>query len=285
MVEEQRNRSRRGTVTSTQDDTDGTRLAALLDDPVLAAAVQTATVDAEMIGIILGGSRGAGRGDAAADYDLLCVLSDDAYDRRRRRGAPAHWKGSVRPESGRPDDLGETCPRELAAAAANPGWWSYGHAHSQVLLDKTGEVARLMATIAVVPEARAQAETAAWFDAYLNAFYRSIKAWRRGDELGGRLHAADSVHYLAKALFYLQRRWPPYHDYLSDELPTLSIQGWPTGMVAATCLQLLRTGDPALQQQLASRVESLMRSHGHGGVVDAWGGDIARAQAHQFPGS
>jgi hypothetical protein len=68
----------------------------------------------------------------------------------------------------------------------------------------------------------ARVDVRAWFDAYLNAFYRSLKASRRGDELGARLHASSSLACLVQALFRLERRWPPYHDYLAPQLDTLA---------------------------------------------------------------
>jgi hypothetical protein len=65
------------------------------------------------------------------------------------------------------------------------------------------------------------------YDSYLNSFVRSLKAWRRGDDLGGRLHAAESALYLVKTLFGLEHRWPPYHDVLFAELTALEgAQGW-----------------------------------------------------------
>ena len=48
------------------------------------------------------------------------------------------------------------------------------------------KVTRALERIATVPEEKATADADGWFDAGQNASYRSLKAWRRGDELGGR---------------------------------------------------------------------------------------------------
>jgi hypothetical protein len=179
-------------------------------------------------------------------------------------------------------DLSYTCPGNLQDIAAKPGWWTPGYATAQVLLDKTGEVMLALRRIAERPEEKAIADTRGWFDAYLNAFYRSLKAWRRGDELGGRLQAAESAMHLVRTLFSLERRWPPYHDRLHSQLQTLEQQGWPPGYLRDALLGLVRTGDPTLQQEIAARVEALLRARGYGDVLDAWDGEIERVMALRF---
>ena len=95
-----------------------------------------------------------------------------------------------------------------------------------------------------------------------NAFYRSLKAWRRGNELGGRLQAAESVMHLVRVLFALERRRTPYYDRLVWQLDRLDTQGWPAGYLRDTLLQLVQTGDPRLQQKLELQVETLLRARG-----------------------
>jgi uncharacterized protein DUF4037 len=246
------------------------------DDLVLRSLIQVAEADPETIGLFLSGSRGAGLPGPESDYDIAWVLTDAAYQRREGRVEAPLVGGRTR------IDLHPTCPAELAAKAAAPGWWTYGTSTAQVLLDKTGEVAAALRAYAMMPEEKAQADAAGWFDAYLNAFYRSMKAWRRGDELGGRLQATDSVMHLVRTLFSLERRWTPYHDHLRIELETLGGQGWPPGYLNETLLRLVATGDLTLQQELEVRVEALMRERGHGHVVDAWDGEIERVKAFRF---
>ena len=56
-------------------------------------------------------------------------------------------------------------------------------AHARVLLDKTGEI-----TAAIEAARRiGRDELAELYDSYLNDFYRSLKSWRRGRELGARI--------------------------------------------------------------------------------------------------
>ena len=251
-----------------------------MEDPVLKRLISEATEDLRTVGLILGGSRGAGRADEASDYDLYWVLTDEAYDQQQQSGESQHIKQSA---DGQPLlDIVYTCLRELVHAASHPGWWTPGYASAHLLLDKNGEVAPVLQSFAIMPEDKAIADAAGCFDDYLNSFYRSLKAWRRQDELGARLHAVDSIMHLVRTLFSLEQRWPPYHDRLRVQLALLEGQGWPPGMLPETFLGIVRTGDPKLQQKLEARVEALMRDRGYGNVLDGWGNDIEQIKALHF---
>jgi hypothetical protein len=136
---------------------------------------------------------------------------------------------------------------------------------------------RLVASVTALPPERARHDAAGWYDAYLNGYYRSVKAARRGDELGSRLQAADSIAFLVKALFALRGRLGPHHDRLVRQLAPVEELAWSPGELGPRLLELLRTADPTLQHALERQVADLMRRHGHGSVRDAWGGEIDRA--------
>ena len=94
------------------------------------------------------------------------------------------------------------------------------------------------------------------YDAYLNCFFRSLKAWRRGDELGGRMQAAESCLYLVRLLFAAgASSWRRYHDQLRGPLRELEQaaglgRGIPRRRAATACSH---TGDPSFQQELELR--------------------------------
>jgi Domain of unknown function (DUF4037) len=246
-------------------------------DPLLQPLIAAAMADPEIEGLILGGSRGAGAHDAESDYDLVWVLADQAFDRRAERGESLH----IRHDPGQPPlDVSYTCLRELARIAARASWELPGYATAHVLYDRTGQVAQAIQAMVTMPEERARADVLGWFDAYLNAFYRSLKAWRRGNQLGGQLQAAESALHLVRVLFALERRWAPYHDRLVGQLGTLAGQGWPPGYLHDALIKLVQTGDPKLQQELEARVEALVRSRGFD--PDMWDGEIERVKAFRF---
>jgi hypothetical protein len=248
------------------------------NDPVVQPLIAMARTNSEIEGLILSGSRGAGVHDAESDYDLEWVLADEAYDQLAARGDEMRV-----PED--PDqpwlDIGYTCCQKLAEVAAAADWRLAGYTTAQVLYDKTGQVTQVLRAMGTMSDEQAHAAVLSWFDAYINAFYRSVKAWRRGNELGGRLQAAASVMYLVHVLFALERRWAPYHDRLVWQLDTLeSSQGWQPGALRHTLLQLLQTGDPRLEQELELKIEALLRARGF--EVNLWGGEIDRVKAFHF---
>jgi hypothetical protein len=104
--------------------------------------------------------------------------------------------------------------------------------------------AQLVDALRQMPADQAQAAVASWYDAYLNGLYRSLKSWRRGNELGGRMEAAQTADYLLHLLFALERHWRPYSSRLIFHLDKPEPQGWRAGEVGDILLDLIRTGDP-----------------------------------------
>ena len=240
--------------------------------------VAEAADDRDTLGLLLTGSRSVGHSLPDSDYDLVWVLTDRAYE---RRSDDSGTRDRLALEGGAVADIVYSCPSNLAQIAREPGWWTPGYATARVLLDKTGEVERLLDVIAVIPPERARQEAAEAFDAYLNAFVRSVKAWRRGDELGARLQACESVAYLVRALFALEGLWAPYHDRISGRLELLETQGWPPGALQRTLFELVSSGDPRLQQRLELDVEALMAARGLVADPD-WGDTLERVKAYRF---
>ena len=247
------------------------------NDPILKPLIAAVTADPEVEGVILSGSRGAGADDPESDYDLEWVLTDAAYDRRAAHGEQMHLSQD-------PDqphlDISYTCLRKLAQIAAEASWPLPGYTTARILYDRTGAVTMACKAMVTMPEERARADVLGCFDAYINAFYRSLKAWRRGNQLGGRLQAAASAMHLVSLLFALERRWPPYHDRLVGQLGTLASQGWPPGYLHDALLRLVQTGDPRFQQELEAKVEMLLRARGF--EVNLWEGEIERVKAFHF---
>jgi len=197
-------------------------------DGVLAALVRDAADDPETLAVVLHGSRAAGLERPGSDYDVCYV---------RTIGEMPAVASQVDPAVITIDEL----------RSAEPYWFTDGIVQGRVLLDKTeGELDRILARLGTAEDVERP------YDAYLNALVRSKSAVRRGDELGARLHAADSVRYLAETLAALDGRRPAFHDRLAGTLGD-----WEPRLLA-----ILRDPDVDAQLALAVDVRALMESHG-----------------------
>ncbi|MBA2634070.1 MAG: hypothetical protein H0U86_13910 [Chloroflexi bacterium] len=240
-----------------------------IDDSFLAELIAEGRNDPETVGLLLHGSRALATHRDDSDYDLIRIVTEDAYAARRDRNALVEKSAAV----GLPKlDVLYQSQARVERYVADPGWYTATYLSAKVLFDRSGEIAALLGQMATEAGRIAREQTPAAYDDYLNSFVRSIKAARRGDDLGRRMHAAASASALVRTLFGLQSTWPPYHDNLAAHLPRLEeVQGWPAGYLSAALLRLIGEGDPTFQQELEARVEDLMSERG---VPHEWGDDL-----------
>ena len=242
---------------------------------VLEEITREVEADATSVGLVLHGSRAAGTARDGSDFDLMRVVTDDAYParaalREKRTGA-----------DGLAADVFYSSPGQLSELAERPDWRVGMLVTGRVLVDRGPLAALVEETVRRAGE-HAFDDLDELYDGYLNCFVRSLKAWRRGDELGGRMQAAESALYLVRTLFALERRWHPYHDQLAAPLGELEVaQGWATGELAEAILRLVRDADPTFQQELELKVEALLESRG---VAHQWGpdDDLQPLKEHRF---
>ncbi len=211
--------------------------------------VQAAERDPNVAGVLLKGSQSMGAADEESDWDVVVVLHE---------GEPSKTR------EGRLELITTTLERVKAVSS----WELPALAHSRVLLDKTGELGE------AVEAARhlTRAELAELYDNYLNDFYRSLKAWRRGRELGARILSGRSLWWLGDLLMGLEGTRAPYTEYWVGRL----------GELEPLILEVARTADPGKQQELQRAVERIATAHGFRDVYDAWNGDIDRVMGFQF---
>ncbi len=231
--------------------------------------------DPDSVGLILHGSRAAGTDRKGSDFDLMRVVTDEAYPsraavREKRTGA-----------DGLAADVFYSSPGRLSELAERPDWQVGMLVTGRVLVDR-GPLSALVETTLRRAGEHAHAQLDEHYDAYLNCFVRSLKAWRRGNELGARMQASESALHLVRTLFALERRWHPYHDQLAGPLRELEpAQGWAAGELGDSLLRLVRDADPSFQQELELRVEALLESRG---VHHLWGpeDDLQPLKEHRF---
>ena len=249
----------------------------IAEDPVMSRYVAAATSDADTLGVLLHGSRASGRARNDSDYDLIRVVTQEAYEPRRERGE-LHERSSL--DDGSTADVLYQTPSRIATYVTNPGWYTATYLGARVVFDRNGDVGTLLAEMRTEANRVARENTAAAYDAYLNSFVRSVKSARHGDILGQQLHAAESAFGLVRTLFGLEYSWPPYHDNLGPALPGLEqAQGWPAGYLSMALRRLAGDGDASFQQQLEDQVERLMTSRG---IAHDWGDDLEPLKALAF---
>ena len=180
---------------------------------LLAPVLRAAEDDPNVVGAFLIGSQALDQADEESDWDLVLVL---------REGEPSKER---RPQL-------EVIRWTLAHVQAPPTWELPALAHARVLLDKEGEV-----TAAVEAARRiGRDELAELYDSYLNDFYRSLKSWRRGRELGARIKAGRSLWWLGDFLIGLGGTRAPYPGAWTGrlgELEPLDARGGAHGRPAA----------------------------------------------------
>lgn len=250
------------------------------DDPVLADYVASADRDPQTLGVLLHGSRANDCARDDSDYDLIRIVTEEAYGVRRDRGQ-LHERVTL--EDGSVGDVLYQTPSRIETYVSAPGWYTATYLGARVAFDRTGDVRAALVRLRAEADRIAHESTATAYDAYLNSFVRSMKSARHGDELGRRLHAAESAIALVRTLFGLESRWPPYHDNLAPALAELeAAQGWPPGSLSSALNRLLDDADPSFQQELESRVEHLMDSRG---IQHEWGDDLEPLKALHFGGT
>lgn len=247
------------------------------EDPILGSYVRAAERDTATLGILLHGSRASGRHHDDSDYDLIRIVSPEAYG-VRRDGGTLHERVGL--EGGLIGDVLYQTPARIEPYVSNPGWFTATYLSARVAFDRVGSIGTMLARMRSEADRIARENVPTAYDGYLNSFVRSLKSARLGDDLGRRLHAAESAPALIRTLFGLESRWPPYHDYLAPVLPAIeSAQGWPAGYLSMALGRLAGDADATFQQELESQVERLMTSRG---VQHEWGGDLEPLQALRF---
>jgi predicted nucleotidyltransferase len=144
--------------------------------------VRAARADDNVLGLVLGGSRGKGAYVTdESDWDVYVVVGKPPADWRSERG------GRIEASYRTLDEF-----REMA------DWNRYTFAHVRPVLDKTGgELARVVGELG----RRDPATAGEPLDAYVNAYYRSLRNERLGLALESRLDAAESVPWWLEFVF------------------------------------------------------------------------------------
>jgi hypothetical protein len=250
-------------------------------DDAIQKLIAEAIADPDVLGLVLLGSRALGFITPESDYDVLFVVTDQALARYAQMHTSPPRGLTITPLVSNANIWNDS-PSNLQLEQVEP-WELPAFADALVLYDRTGETRRLIDALRQMPADQAKAAIEYGYDAYLNGLYRSLKAWRWGNELGGRMEAAQTADYLLHVLFALERQWRPYSSRLIFHLDKLERQGWRSDELSAILLDLISTGNPGRQQDVARRVAALLKERGYGHIYEAWEGQIDQALEWVFP--
>jgi len=200
-------------------------------DPVIQALIAEAVADPDVIGLVLTGSRAIGATGPGSDYDVVFLMTDEAFARNPQPQITLARGQTVTPPISTKDIWNEA-PSTMQLDVVEP-WVIPTWAEARILYDRTGETERVFTPFRFMSAERAQNAVASAYDDYLNGFFRSLKCWRRGNEVGGRLEAAQTTDSLLHMLFALEHRWRPYSSRLIFHLHHLAGQGWQPGELDA----------------------------------------------------
>ena len=152
-------------------------------DPVIEALRAEGAADPDVIGILVTGSRAVGVVTPESDYDVIFVVTDEALARYERDGHQPPRGRTIDPPIDTSDIWSES-PRTVRE------YNTFGADVCRVIYDRTGELTAMAQELSRMPEAQVRESVAGAYDGYLNALYRSLKSWQRGNDLGARLEAA-----------------------------------------------------------------------------------------------
>ena len=213
----------------------------------------------EVVGLYVFGSRGRDfMVDERSDWDVGVVLATP--EARTDFGREFQYAHGSRVE------VIPTTLDELRGLTSEHG--RYAGAHADVMLDKTdGELTRVVADLESLPDGSRHAVVREALDDYVNQVYRSLR-------YGTRLDAVEAIPYALRTIFALENRVRPYNKYLEWELRRHPLDDW-TADELLPLLDRIVAGEPAAQQELFRRVETLVRRDGFGDVIDGWEPDVA----------
>ncbi len=211
----------------------------------------------DVIGLYVFGSRGRDfMVDERSDWDVCVVLESDETRAAFEHEFPFRHGARV-----------EIVTATLAELRGEPSEHSrYAAAHARVEIDKTGELAEVLAGMESLPDGTRDAVVRDALDGYINQMYRSLR-------YGTRLDAVESLAYALRTIFAFENRVRPYNKYLEWELRHHPLADWDADELLPLLDRVLG-GEPAAQRELFKRIEPLARREGFGEVVDSWEPDV-----------
>ena len=223
--------------------------------------------DDDVIGLILGGSRGKGFQTKYSDYDIYLIVKD---------GKTNSCKSKYRPYLNEKlldiVIMDVTSFKKYALFGNSQSWDTYNFVRLQAVLDKTGEIQNIIDVKSTIPENKLRRFVETSLDCYVNFVYRSLKCLRDGNLVCARLEAARAVPFFIDALFALDSRIAPYYKYLEWELTKYPVHDFPmtSSEILNSLIQILNSADRLSQQGMLKIVNEVFRRKGYQKALNSW---------------
>jgi predicted nucleotidyltransferase len=236
------------------------------NDEILKDLVESARNDPNVIGFFLSGSRGKNKETKFSDYDIQVIIKNKVAKKYKERYAKKNeplFDFAV-------SSISEF--RKHAEVGSPSEWARYSYTHIKVIIDKTGEIQRLVNQKGKLPKNLINKYVSGHLDGYINYVYRSLKCFRDKEKVGARLEAARSINYFLNVIFGLEGKVTPYYKYLEWELETYPLKKFPikSRELIKSLLKIIQNGDLKTQQKLFKLTEKNSRKAGFGHVFDSW---------------
>jgi predicted nucleotidyltransferase len=215
--------------------------------------IKSAKEDENVIGVILGGSRGKKAETDKSDFDAYVVVQD--------KGVKFESYGA-----------GKYTLNELDNEI--PDWDKYNFAHLKPVIDKSnGELQVVIDKLGSLTDSQADELVKENLDMYTNLAYRSVKNFRDSREVESRIDAAESIAPLLTALFALESRVRPYNKYLVWELGEQPLEKIDSKDFVNQ-LTLILNGDINAEKKMFEIVANKAEEKGYGKVLSEWGDEL-----------
>ena len=212
-------------------------------DEQFAQLLEEAKTNPDIIGFFLGGSRGKGFENEQSDYDPRMIVKNEVAKTYHEK-----YESMMLEEIDLVVmSLSEF--RDYALWGTPEAGDRYDFTHVKALVDKTGEVQKLIDDKGSIPDDNRNDFIAQTLDAYINGVYRSVKCFRNHNETGARLEASTSIPYLLDLVFSLHNRPKPFYGYLERELKAYPLEKlpWSGEEFLKKLLTILSNADPETQ--------------------------------------
>lgn len=230
------------------------------------AYLQKSKNDDRIIGIILAGGRGKGAFSENSDYDVMIVTTDEGFESVKKDYPKTEYIDSL------PHAISEF--REYAKTGTRTQYDKYNFTHNTAILDKTGEIQKLVDEKGALESGKAQKIAQDALGGYLNSLHRSLKNLRDGNMLAGYLDAIETIPKIITFIFAIEERVRPFNKFLVWELeshPLAKLPIDPSDFIEKIRV-IAKNADFETQKEVLEMMRKLAMKNGYAEEVADWEG-------------